>query len=335
MNRFYLKIVLVCLALWAMAGGLTACKRSLNSDLPTATQIAAPNTTATAIPQTSNSTAQPASTSALSTPLVTLTPAGGQATAQLPPPAHKLAVFNLAKGEVLNIREKASTSAKIIETLNADARDIIPTGQVVNADEINWVEIKIPGQDNSGWVSSAFVAEQVSADAFCADARVGQLIDQFTLAIRKQDGEALARLVSPAHGLLLYRSPGSGTVVTITDPHEIAGLFASSAAYAWGADSASGQPVSGSFMEKFYPALINVIGVSSQRVCNSLENGVASGASSAPAVWPFDYRALNFIALYRAAPADQEHDWRTWAVGVDYVNGTPFINVLLQYYWTP
>jgi hypothetical protein len=42
---------------------------------------------------------------------------------------------------------------------------------------------------------------------------------------------------------------------------------------------------------------------------------------------------MNYEALYRAAPAGDEMNWRTWVVGFDYVGGVPYIASVVQYAW--
>jgi len=81
------------------------------------------------------------------------------------------------------------------------------------------------------------------------------------------------------------------------------------------------------------PLLRNVTAATPTRHCNQLEAGVSAGNTTAALDWPFEYANLNFMALYRAAVAGQEQDWRTWVVGIEYVNGAPYVTVLVQYRW--
>ncbi len=328
--RLFKQIAGLCLALLSLA----ACTRSLAQGDATVYPTGQAEHVFPTVTATAKTTGAPAPTPTQGTSLIvhaTQSPTQTGTTGGAYP--SRLAVFNLTKGNVLNVRQEPSVGGKIIETLASDTRDLNPTGKTVEADNLAWVEIKLSA--GTGWVSAAFVAEQVPSQPFCADGRVGQLLDQFVLAMRKQDGAALGKLVSPAHGLIVNRAAGSGTPVEITDPGEIANLFTSGSEYDWGTDSASGQPVSGSFKDKVFPELINVLGVSSTRFCNSLKAGQGTGPTSALVAWPADYAALNYVALFRPAPADQEHDWRTWVVGIDYVKNTPYVSVLLQYTWTP
>lgn len=244
-----------------------------------------------------------------------------------------LAVFDLAEGDVLNVRASASVSAEILETLEANTRDIKPTGRTEDGDGVRWVEIR-RSNGEAGWVSQNFVVEQVPGDLFCSDPRVGQMLDQFVLAVRAQDGAALVRVISPMHGLRILRYQNSTPVVLVKD-QEISELFTSTTDYEWGEDPASGAQVTGSFKDTILPNLLDVLSGSATRYCNTLEKGLATGNIAADLAWPFDYSALNYVAMARPAPADQELNWRTWAAGIDYVSGVPYLAVLVQYYYTP
>jgi hypothetical protein len=244
-----------------------------------------------------------------------------------------LAVFDLAEGDVLNVRSSASVAAEILETLEADTRDIRPTGRSEDSDGFRWVEIRRSTGD-AGWVSQAFLVEQAPAEIFCTDPRVGQMLDQFTLAVRNQDGVALGKLISPTHGLRILRSQ-TGSPVVYDDDQTVSSLFTSTTEYEWGEDPASGMDVVGPFKDIILPNLLDVLSGSATRYCNTLQQGLAIGPTAATVAWPFDYAALNYVALSRPAPADQELNWRTWAAGIDYVSGIPYLAVLVQYYYTP
>lgn len=321
-----------------LAGGSLACTRSLMESLPTPTSAVSqsgvplegfttPTPTGQAVLATADSASEPASSSsAAATPAKTLAPsssAGGTPVAY----ERRLAVFNLAPGEVLNVRSSPSVNAEIIATLQADTRQIEATGKTENADNFHWLEINLPdgqGGPGTGWVSAAFVVEEVPTAAFCADARVGQLLDELVTAIRSQNGTLLSQITSPEHGLRLVLDPAGSDVVALNDAGEIAGLFRSSFEYIWAKDQI------GSFQTVILPELNTVFGVSSTRFCNSLlpDQGIAAGEQ---ADWPFDYASLNFVAMYVPGAPDLGKEWRTWAVGVDYINDQPFISLLIQY----
>ena len=155
------------------------------------------------------------------TPLVaTITPLGAATQTSVPvtptlaPTAWplRLAVFFLWPGEVFNLRAEPGTATEILETLAADTRGLLPTGREQDADGVHWVEIQRSDGSGAGWVSAEYLTEDVPLEAFCVDARLGDLLDRFVLAVRGQDGVALVQLVSPAHGLLIQTNPANEPV---------------------------------------------------------------------------------------------------------------------------
>jgi hypothetical protein len=317
-----------------MTISLSACRRSLDVTEPVSlpgtptVSSQAPATTTLPLTQTQGANTSPTTAATETLPPIPMVPAS-------PTPLvlpNLLAVFDLAEGDVLNVRASASASAEIIETLDSGTRDIKPTGRTEDNDGIRWVEIR-RSNGEAGWVSSGFVVEQVPPDIFCLDPRVGQVLDQFILAIRAQDGTALTRLVSPIHGLRILHYQTSTPVVL--DDEAISNLFLSTTDYEWGEDPASGMDIVGPFKDIILPNLLDVLNGSATRYCNTLEKGLAIGNTAAQLAWPYDYSALNYVALARPAPADQELNWRTCAAGIDYVGGTPYLAVLVQYYYTP
>ncbi|MFQ5406965.1 MAG: hypothetical protein ACE5FI_00895 [Anaerolineales bacterium] len=81
------------------------------------------------------------------------------------------------------------------------------------------------------------------------------------------------------------------------------------------------------------PLLRDVLGGEFQRECNTLETGIAVGNTAGLTVLPFEYANFNYVALYRAAAPGDEFNWRTGAVGIEYLRGEPLIVFLVQYEW--
>jgi hypothetical protein len=196
-----------------------------------------------------------------------------------------------------------------------------------------WTEIVRP-DDVTGWVAAEFMVEEVDPAEVCADARLSPLLDQFIQAIRKRDGAQFSTVISPLHGLRLHLGQEVDGVA-ILEPVELTSLFNSDAEYDWGANPSSGESIIGTFTERVLPSLLDVVGTDPKRVCNTLQQGLSYGSTSEQVGWPSLYQSLNFVALYRPPSSSEELNWRTWAVGVDYVNGQPYIAVLVQYYWLP
>lgn len=247
------------------------------------------------------------------------------------PSAVHYAVVFLAKGEVLNVRRQPGVTSEVIGTLPANTRDLRPTGGRQEVEGVLWIEIVQP-EGSVGWVSSRFLTEQTNAAQVCADPQVGALLDQLISAVRDRDGRLLATLVSPWHGLTIHHNVWN-PAVQFDDPEVISVLFESSVDYDWGTHEASGEALIGPFKEYILPRLEDVLLQNHTRNCNTLERGVATGGTTGYVYWPYDYASLNYVALFRPPPPEQELDWRTWAIGIDYIDGKPYLAVLIQFYW--
>ncbi len=241
------------------------------------------------------------------------------------------AVVMLGEGDLLNVRAGPGTGNDVLETLGPEVRDLQPTGKLEEADGITWVEIQRE-EKTTGWVSRAFLTEQVTSQAFCDDERASRLIADLVKAVREQNGEALARLVSPEHGLIIQHNWWN-PAVTLDSTEAVQNLFFSSTDFDWGIADGSGAPLVGSFRDLVLPKLRDVFEADFSQHCNLLESGTSAGGTTGQLTWPVEYANLNFYALFRAAPAGEEMNWRTWAVGIEYVGGVPYLAVLIQYDW--
>lgn len=166
---------------------------------------------------------------------------------------------------------------------------------------------------------------------FCADARVQALLEAFHAALIDQDGAALAEITDPDGLDIFYRLANPPVHI---GPTEVDALFTSTFAYIWGDQAGSGLPVEGAFSTEILPHLLDVFERPNTQACQDLAFGSGTGPTTAVVEWPAQFAGLPFIAVYRAAGAqDNELDWRTWAVGFTVVNGAPKIRVLVQYVW--
>jgi hypothetical protein len=246
-------------------------------------------------------------------------------------PALLYSVLFLAEGEVLNVREGAGVTEPVVGALQSNERNLKPTGQRTLIEGDTWIEL-----ENSdgvvGWVSGRYLTEQSEPGMICDDPGVGVLLDQFTNAVREKDGRMLSRLISPMHGLIIHHNLWNPPV-EFEDPQVVSMLFTSTVDYDWGVSDGTGDALIGPFKMLVLPKIEDVLLQSHTRHCNTLERDIATGPTAGYVYWPYDYGSLDFIALYRPAPADQELDWRTWAVGIEYVDGKPYIAVLIQFHW--
>lgn len=170
--------------------------------------------------------------------------------------------------------------------------------------------------------------------SFCDYEQVQSVLRSLMDAIKEQDGVALRELIDPVSGVDIYFTAASFPVNFAADAAE--DLFASTSVYIWGTHPGSGLPVEGTFALEILPSMLDVMDRAHTQACQSLEPGVGTGPTTATVEWPDEHSGIPFIALYRSpGPAENELDWRTWAVGFSVVDGEPKVRVLIQYFWEP
>jgi hypothetical protein len=241
----------------------------------------------------------------------------------------ELAVILVGRGELLNLRTGAGIENEVIGGLASNERRITRTGLTAVSAEERWHEVRTPtGQ--VGWVNARFLTEYVAPEIFCADPQVAVLLENFFLALQTENGESLAGLISPVHGLDL-RYFHYGTLANYT-PEEALWVFESSYEMLWGNAAGSGLVVQGTFREIPLPRLLEVFGAEHQLLCNDI--GQLNAFAQTP--WLPEYENINFYQVYK--PGTEQYgglDWLAWLVGVEYVNGKPYLFSLTGFEWTP
>lgn len=242
--------------------------------------------------------------------------------------AGTLAVVLVGEDDVLSVRSGAGVGNAVVAELQPHTRNLIPTGGAEASGGQRWLEIRLPDGD-VGWVNSYFITEQAAPGDFCDDARVDALLADFELAVKARDGPAFAALTSPHHGLVVRRHWWNPEVRYTRA--EVASIFTARAQRDWGVADGTGFPITGSFDDVAVPLFDRLYAGTVTHHCNDIENG--SGGSAGYRIWPFEYANINYYVLYRAASPAQELDWNTWAVGIEYVDGEPYVAFLVHYQW--
>lgn len=178
------------------------------------------------------------------------------------------------------------------------------------------------------FTATAALPVSTVATAFCDDPRGRELINSFGKAIASKDGALLASLVSPASGMdvRFYRE---GNVVNY-DVEHAKFVFETTFQADWGLSFGSGESTLGSFQEIILPSLQSVFTSNAVIVCNQIKVG---GATYQP-VWT--YQNLNYYSVH--FPGTDEYgglDWQTWLVGMDNVEGKPYLAALVHFVWEP
>jgi hypothetical protein len=234
-------------------------------------------------------------------------------------------VFGLAPDAHLIVRQPAGIAGTIVAELPADLRRVDLTGQATPLGSSTWVEIAVPS-GGTGWVNLWNLTEDIEPRAFCQDPRVPALADSFFAALRDRSGEALARTISPRRGLVL-RHDWWNPEVLIPLP-EVEDLMQRTEKVEWGVQRGSEAPIVGSFRDRMLPELDMLLAGTPQEACNQL----LSGSTSTAAEWPAEYARMNFLSYHVPAPeSGTRFNWRSWAIGVEYVDGVPFVAILIRY----
>ena len=226
--------------------------------------------------------------------------------------------------QALAVRQPAGITSSEVASLPADQRGIGVTGQSTLLGSSTWLEIFLP-EGGSGWVNGYNLTEDVPAEAFCQDPRPVDLANRFILALQSESGVGLAQLASPKRGLIIRHDWWNPEV--INEPGSLSHLFQDAAEQDWGINRDSGLSITGTFRDVILPQLMDVFSAAASFSCNR----IATGNTGEEVSWPAEYTNLNFISFHRAPPSPSSLNWRTWALGIEYVDGYPYLAVLVQY----
>ncbi|GAB4455985.1 MAG: hypothetical protein Kow0070_05230 [Anaerolineales bacterium] len=234
------------------------------------------------------------------------------------------AVVNVAANDVLNIRAGAGVSQPILGYFAPEANDVMRTGPSVSVDGAVWVEVR-RNDGLTGWVNSYYLTEYVTHEAFCADSRILPLIGQFKQSLNQANGNLLSPIVSPVHGVNMHLW-AYGPGINFTQA-AAPGIYTSAAVYNWGGGP-SGIPDTGTFNDVVKPKYLEVLNAPNMETyCDSLEKVFPLGR-------PWPYPNIRFYHLYKPATG-QLFDFRTLLVGIEYINGQPYLYGVVTIIWEP
>ncbi len=246
-------------------------------------------------------------------------------------PTGPYGVILVEPGDVLNVRTGAGAGYAISGSFPATATNVMRTGPSSTSSGDLWVQVQNPG-GGFGWVNANFLTEYLPSATFCADGRVNTLLTNFGNALNTSNGEALASLVSPAHGMAVRLWRYSDPI--IFDREHAVWVFESTYEHNWGAAPGSGLDTIGSFHLVVLPELLDVFNAPPPGYvlsCNTPQTGGVSYDTS----WPAIYTNVNFYSLYKPGPVGDELSWRTLLIGVEYVQGQPYVFSVTQMDWEP
>jgi hypothetical protein len=232
-------------------------------------------------------------------------------------------------GDVLNIRSGPGAGYQVTGSFAAAATNVMRTGLSSTVDGDLWVQVQNPG-GGSGWVNSQFLTEYIAPATFCADGRVNTLLTNFGNALKTSNGETLASLVSPVHGMAVRLWRYSDPI--IFDRDHARWVFDSTFEHDWGAAPGSGLDTIGAFHVVVLPTWLDVFNAPAPGFTSSC-NAPLTGGASYDTTWPVIYTNVNFYSLYKPGPAGNEFSWRTLLIGVEFVQGQPYVFSVTHMNW--
>ena len=340
-----MKRILIIFTLTLGILSLTGCSLSLlatPASFPTLIPLASPTPLSVVPTEAPTDTLSvPTNTPAVSQPTETPIPVAPTATTGAVPtptagsivpgsPSGPYGVIQVAPADTLNIHSAPSVDSRVIGSFGGSIITIMRTGPSSSVGADQWVQVQYSG--GTGWVNAGYLTEYVAPAVFCADARVNTLLTNFSNAIKSSNGAALFPLVSPAHGMAV-RLWRNGSVVVFDQAHAQY-IFDSTYEHDWGAAPGSGLETIGAIHVVVLPKWLDVLNAPVPGYtlsCNVPQTGGASYDTS----WPAIYANINFYSLYKPGPAGNENSWRTLLVGVEYVQGQPYIFSVTQLEWEP
>ncbi len=239
------------------------------------------------------------------------------------------AVIGIHPEGALNLYAAPGAENPIVGSFLADTRNIERGSAFVTVGSDRWVEARIPG-GVTGWVRDASLTEYIAPERFVTDSRPIQRIEQLKQAMNNSDGNLFASLVSPKRGVqILYHGTwGSNPVIYTSESARQA--FTSADVIDWGTEGASGINAVGTFAEKVQPKLQDVLNSAYE-----LHPNDPNRASMYVEPWPGGYQNFNYFAVLKPSTPSIELDWRLWLAGFEYVDGVPYLTLLLHYVWEP
>lgn len=204
-----------------------------------------------------------------------------------------------------------------------DYGDVWPFGDVF--------VLNIEGQ-YAGWVRRIQLVANMPRAVFCADPRIAPLMDDLRAALRDEDAEALAEIVSPRG---LYMSFHNGSIIFLT-PDEVSGIFVDDSERNWGNNGYRQNDLISSLAEGVIPRLKEDLQSEDRIVmCNDNQDGLSDN-TVLYALRIDGYEGMhNFYAVMHPGAPGFEMDWSAWGLAFEYWDDEPRILGFGHYRWTP
>jgi photosystem II stability/assembly factor-like uncharacterized protein len=237
------------------------------------------------------------------------------------------AVVRVGPNGVLNIHSGAGANQPVIGSFASNAVNVMRTGPTVNADNATWVEVQHPN-GGEGWVNSYYLTEYVTHDTFCSDGRASLKLEQLMGSMNQSNGDMFAAIVSPNSGVNVHlwtNAPANNFNTTAAR-----NVFTSTDVLNWGTGAGQGgpDPVMGTFSQVIQPKVLEVINAPTlERYCDDPTKVFNPDLS-------WRYNNIRFYHLYKPSTPGNL-DFRSWLIGFEYLNGEPYLYVMVTVIWEP
>jgi len=226
------------------------------------------------------------------------------------------ALVNVPDRGVVNIRSGPGREFARLGAFGAQQIDIELTGRTFGTFPRVWYQVRRTG-GGTGWVGGYYLTEYVEPAMFCKDERAAQVVKDLGQAFIDKDGESLAQLVSPLHGMTvrLFRR---GVAINYLWYAPV--LFKSNYPVDWGLSRGSLKPNVAPFPDAFTPPMEEVFTSDYEMNCNDASMVSAAGVPA----WPAEYSTINFYEVHG-------ENTGSWLVGVDYFDKDPYIFAIIYF----
>jgi Tol biopolymer transport system component len=232
----------------------------------------------------------------------------------------------------ISVYSDAKADSAVIGTLNNGTWfQIIHTAQ--DSKDDTWHKIVAKG-DQTGWLtdlSLIYAARNLDPSVFCYDQRPRAVIAALREAIRTRDGEALAKLVSPA-GLYMTMSSSKTLHLSYLEVHN---FFNDHTPRDWGENPYSGALITQALADEVTAALIGDLTPANVNIACMNNQDRLSEPRRLYHLNIEHYEVINFYSVMRPGSKGNELDWGAWGIAFTYWNGEPVILGLSSYHWTP
>ncbi|MFC1959477.1 hypothetical protein ACFLYO_02095 [Chloroflexota bacterium] len=156
--------------------------------------------------------------------------------------------------------------------------------------------------------------DAVDAIFFCSDSRPLKLIETLQNAVRNQDGQQFANLISP-NGIYMSLYPAGRAIHLTID--EVRGFFDDDTIRDWGTNQYSGSTIQESLADGITALLEEVLLPENANIaCNDNQDSLSNRTVLYSIYLPDCCTESNFCSVMRPGPPGYELEWGAWVLSI-------------------